>query len=189
MDERANVIEIGGGGTVGPGEVVGVCGPDARGVLELVCGQRPGAPGAVRVEGADPYRDRTVLVGALWAEDGLYGELSLREVTGAWQRWSARPFTSDASTVLALLAPRAAVPYERLPSGDRRLFDLALALLAAPAALVADEPCTDLDPSEADTLWTALRSLELPVLVAARALPDLTGTDRIIPSASFLLAA
>ncbi|GAB2845419.1 hypothetical protein GCM10022221_50940 [Actinocorallia aurea] len=189
MDERANTIEVGGGVEVGPGEVVGVCGPDARGVLELACGQRPGEPGTVRVAGADPYRDRTVLVGALWAEGGLYGELSLREVTGAWRRWSGRPFGPDAESVLARLAGRAAVPYERLAAGERRLFDLALALLAAPAALVVDEPLDGLDGSEADALGAALRELEIPVLIGARTPSGVPGADRIVPTAAFLLAA
>ncbi|MDX6739876.1 ABC transporter [Actinocorallia sp. A-T 12471] len=189
MDERGNVIEIDGCVTVGPGEVVGIHGPGARAVLELASGQRPGARGAVRVDGADPYRDRSVMVGALWAEGGVYGELSLREVTGAWRRWSATPFGPDAEGVIAALARRTSIPYERLTPGERRLFDLVMALLAAPSALVVEEPCTGLDGAEAAKVWAALRGLKIPVLVGARLRNGVAKADRIVPSAGSLLAA
>ncbi|MCD0451848.1 ABC transporter [Actinocorallia sp. API 0066] len=190
MRNQPCVIEMAGGLAVGSGEVVGVCGPDARATLEAVCGERAGAPGTVLVAGADPYRERSrVLVGTLWADGGLYGELSLREVTGAWTRWSGRPFGPAARTALAALEGRSGVPYERLTQGERKLFDLALALLAEPDALVVDEPVTGLDGTEAAAVWAVLRALDLPVLVASRHPLGVMEADRIARSAWFPLAA
>lgn len=190
MSEQPWVIEMNGGVRVGPGEVVGVCGPGAQDVLALACGDRAGTPGAVRVRGADPYRERSrVLVGALWADDGLYGGLALREIAGAWRSWAPRRFGQDALSVIALLGRRQSVPYDGLAPGERRLFDLAVVLLAEPDALVVEEPATGLDGAEAGMVWAALRGLRLPVLVGARHPDGVLDADRIIRSAPFLLAA
>lgn len=163
------MIEVSGpvGFTVQAGEVVAVCGRAATALLEVVSGDRLSARGRVRIGGLDPYRDRSkVSVGALWADGGLYGELTLNEIIGAWRRWSSRPLDRDTVTALAALKGRESVPYSRLTCGERRRFDLTLVLISQPDALVVDEPSTGLDPEEAREVWRLIGSLRIPVLVA-----------------------
>lgn len=167
--------------TVRPGEVVAVCGRGATSLLEAVSGERLPADGRITVGGLDPYRRRAgVSVGALWADGGLYGDLTLEEIIGAWRRWASRPLDRDTVTALAALEGRECVPYARLTSGERRRFDLALVLISQPDALVIDEPATGLDPEEARQVWRLVKSLGIPVLVAARCPAEALKADRIV---------
>ncbi len=178
--------------TVRAGEVVAVCGRDAATLLETVSGDRLARSGTVTVAGCDPYRERArVNVGALWADGGLYGELTLAEIIGAWQRWSSRPLDRDTVTALAALEGRESVPYSRLTSGERRRFDLTLVLISRPDALVVDEPATGLDPEEARAVWRLVASLSIPVLIATRCPAEALKADRVVllDSPSSLLAA
>ncbi|WP_106401937.1 ATP-binding cassette domain-containing protein [Actinocorallia populi] len=167
--------------TVRAGEVVAVCGRGTTALLEAVSGDRLPARGRVAVGGSDPYRQRAgVSVGALWADGGLYGDLALEEIIGAWRRWASRPLDRDTVTALAALEGRECVPYSRLTSGERRRFDLALVLVSQPDALVIDEPATGLDPQEAREVWRLVKSLGIPVLVAARCPAEALKADRVV---------
>jgi len=192
--EEVGMIEVSGktAFTVQAGEVVAVCGGDATSLLEAVSGDRLPADGRITVGGLDPYRQRArVSVGALWADGGLYGELALDEIIGAWRNWSSRPLDRDTVTALAALKGRESVPYSRLTSGERRRFDLTLVLISQPDALVIDEPATGLDPEEARAVWRLVKSLGIPVLVAARCPAEALKADRtvLLDSAVDLLAA
>lgn len=167
--------------TVQAGEVVAVCGQDAASLLEAVNGGRLSARWRVSVGGLDPYRERArVSVGTLWADGGLYGELALNEIIGAWRRWSSRPLDRDTVTALAALKGRESVPYARLTSGERRRFDLALVLISQPEALVIDEPSTGLDVEEGRAVWRLLGSLSIPVLVATWCPAEALKADRTV---------
>ncbi|MEO5875981.1 MAG: ATP-binding cassette domain-containing protein, partial [Streptosporangiaceae bacterium] len=97
--EGVEMIEVrglrisGGPGTasfsVAPGELVAVCGRSgATSLLEIISGYRKPEAGRVRVGGHDPYSERgQVTVGTLWAEGGLFGELTLNEIVDAWRAW------------------------------------------------------------------------------------------------------
>jgi len=177
------MIEISGPVTVGvrPGEVVAVCGDAGTALLEAVAGDRLPGRGRVSVGGLDPYRQRArVSVGALWADGGLYGELSLDEIVEAWRRWSSRPLDRDTVTALAAMEGRESVPYSQLTPGERRRFDLTLVLISRPEALVIDEPATGLDPEEARAVWRLVKSLEIPVLVATRCPAEALKADRTV---------
>lgn len=177
MIEVSGPVEL----TVEPGEVVAVCGLDTTSLLESVHGDRPLPEGSVKVCGLDPYRHRAeVSVGALWADGGLYGDLTLSEIVAAWRRWSSRPLDQDTATALAALEGRESVPYSRLTSGERRRFDLALVLISQPDALVVDEPSTGLDPQEARSVWRLLGSLNVPVLVATRCPAEALKAGRVV---------
>lgn len=171
--------------TVQPGEVVAVCGRAGTALLEAVSGDRLPSRGRVAVRGLDPYRQRArVSVGALWADGGLYGDLSLDEIIRAWRRWSSSPLDRDTVTALAALKGRESVPYSQLTSGERRRFDLTLVLISRPDALVIDEPATGLDPEEARDVWRLVKSLEIPVLVATCCPAEALKADRTIFSDS-----
>jgi len=57
-------------------------------------------------------------------------------------------------------------PLRELSIGQRRRFDLACALLAAPHVLVLDEPTNHLSVGLVDDLTTALRETSAAVVVA-----------------------
>lgn len=177
---------------VRPGELVAVCGQSAALLLDLVSGERRPESGSVRVGGLDPYSERSRLtVGVLGADGGLYGDLALDEIVGAWRNWSTHPLDDDTITALTGLRRRGGVPYSRLTPGEQRRFDLTMIMISRPDALVVDEPATGLDAEESRAMWHLIRSLRLPVLVATRSLYEARKADRavLLDPASAPLAA
>lgn len=167
--------------TVGPGEIVAVCGRAAGEIADLADGSRHAISGTVRVDGRDPYRDRAhVTVGRLGADEGLYGELCLDEIIGAWRSWSSHPMDEDAVAAIAGLRHRGSVPYDRLTPAERRRFDLAMVMIGRPEAIVVEEPVTWLDADGSDDMWALLRSLQVPVLVAVADESSAMGADRFV---------
>jgi ABC-2 type transport system ATP-binding protein len=180
-------LEIAGGPgtasfTVAAGELVAICARNgATPLLEIISGYRKAEVGLVRVDGHDPYTERgDVTVGALWAEGGLFGELTLNEIVDAWRAWTSEPLARDTVVALAGLEPRAAVPFCRLTPGERRRFDLALAMIGKPSVLVIDEPTAGLDPEGSHEVWNLIRSLSVTVVVATRSPYEARNADRVL---------
>ncbi|GAA3230457.1 ATP-binding cassette domain-containing protein [Actinocorallia longicatena] len=167
--------------TVRPGEIVALCGHDATTLLDLVTGDTRPAEGTVRVNGLDPYTDRSrVTVAALSADDALYGDLTLNEIAGAWRTWATRPLPAAANTAMTGLTPRGTVPYTRLTPSERRRFDLAMALTTTPDALVITEPTTSLPTADSRAFWRTLRTLPLPILIATTSPREARKADRAL---------
>jgi ABC-2 type transport system ATP-binding protein len=180
-------LEIAGGPgtasfTVAPGELVAVCARSgATALLEIISGYRKAEVGLVRIGGHDPYTERgDVAVGALWAEGGLFGELTLNEIIEAWRAWTSEPLARDAVVALAGLQPQAAIAFCRLSPSERRRFDLALAMIGKPSVLVIDEPAAGLDPEGSHEVWNLIRSLSVTVIVSTRSPYEARNADRVL---------
>ncbi|MEO5873813.1 MAG: AAA family ATPase, partial [Streptosporangiaceae bacterium] len=98
----------------------------------------------------------------------------------AWRAWTSEPLARDAVVALAGLLPRASVPFCLLKPGERRRFDLALAMIGKPSVLVIDEPTAGLDPDCAREVWRLIHSLSITVVVATRSPYEAGNADRVL---------
>ncbi|MEV5572896.1 ATP-binding cassette domain-containing protein [Spirillospora sp. NPDC052269] len=140
--------------SVGRGEVHAVLGGQGAGkttLLETVAGQRRAVSGSVQVSGGGP--------GVVWREGGLFPGLTVAEVVDAWRRWTLDPLTRAEALRLTGLAGLSSVTFERLDAAERRLLDLALALVGRSDILLLDEPFAGLDAPDASRVRGVLRSL------------------------------
>ncbi|MBW8484886.1 ATP-binding cassette domain-containing protein [Actinomadura parmotrematis] len=173
--------------TLSRGEVYAVleavAGSGATTLLEAVAGLRRPVSGTVRVGGADPYEHRdAVRSGAVWREGGLFPGLTVAEVVDAWRRWTLDPLTRDEALALTGLAGLADVRFERLGPGERRLLDVALALVARSDVLYLDGPTAGLGGADAARVWDVLRLIAAhgtAVLVATGDPAEAARADRV----------
>ncbi|WP_141583177.1 ATP-binding cassette domain-containing protein [Actinomadura sp. WMMA1423] len=172
--------------TVARGEVYALLGRYGSGktaLLEILAGLRRPTGGAVRIRGVDPYADRNAArAGAVWRDGGLFPGLTVAEVVDTWRRWTLDPLTRDRALRLARLTRLADVPFERLTIGQRRLLDLALALVGRSDVLVLDEPTAGLDTAAAREVWSVLRALAadgVAVVVTTRDPDEACRADRV----------
>ena len=89
----------------------------------------------------------------------------------------------ESLTDLFNLAPLLKQPAGSLSGGQKRLVDIARALLHSPSILVLDEPTTALDPSAKQHLWGLLQKLKadfgLSVLVATHLMDEAQDCDQV----------
>ena len=154
--------------TAQPGEVLGLLGPNGAGkttlVRQLVGVLRPDA-GTVTLLGHDVTGDPATasrLLAWLGQEEPALVELPVGlavETTGRLRglgRGEARRATAALLDELGL-SELVARPMTRLSGGQRRLAQLATALVGDRPLLVLDEPTTGLDPAARRLVWQALR--------------------------------
>ena len=154
--------------TVNRGEVLGLLGPNGAGkttlVRQLVGVLRPDA-GTVSLLGHEVTGDPATasrLLAWLGQEEPALLELPVGlavETTGRLRgldRTAARRATADLLDELGLVE-LAARPMTKLSGGQRRLAQLATALVGDRPVLVLDEPTTGLDPAARRLVWQALR--------------------------------
>ncbi|MFD0684897.1 ATP-binding cassette domain-containing protein [Actinomadura fibrosa] len=172
--------------TVAEGDVYALLGRYGSGkttLLEMLAGLRRPTGGTVRVRGTDPYTDHdTVRTGTVWRDGGLFPGLTVAEVVDTWRRWTLDPLTRDDALRLTGLTRLADVPFERLTPGQRRLLDLALALVGRSDVLFLDEPTAGLDHAPARAVWAVLRSLAArgtTVVITTRDPEEACRADRI----------
>ncbi|WP_245868667.1 ATP-binding cassette domain-containing protein [Actinomadura meyerae] len=171
--------------TVAAGEICALLGRAGSGktaVLEAVAGLRRPVSGSVRVRGADPYGDREGLrLGAVWREGGDHAGFTVEEVAESYRRWTLDPLTTAEALELTGLGDLAAVRFERLTAGQRRLLDLALALLNRSDVLFLDDPLAGLDSGTVERIWTVLRDVAgsgAAILFSTRSLAEASRADR-----------
>jgi ABC-2 type transport system ATP-binding protein len=150
---------------VAPGEVFCLLGPNGAGkttTVEILEGYRLRDAGEVSVLGHDPadgeraMRERT---GIVLQDSGLQQNLTVGEMLEMYARWYPRPRRIDEVMELVELDARRDDLVPALSGGQRRRFDLALALVGDPDLLFLDEPTTGFDPHARRQAWAAIRSL------------------------------
>jgi ABC-2 type transport system ATP-binding protein len=172
--------------TVAQGEVYALLGRYGSGkttLLEILAGLRRPTGGTVRLRGVDPYTDRDAArAGAVWRDGGLFPGLTVTEVVDTWRRWTLDPLTRDEALRLARLTDVADIPFERLTAGQRRMLDLALALVGRSDVLFLDEPTAGLDAAAAREVWSALLMLAahgVSVVITTRDPDEACRADRV----------
>ncbi|MBB3043727.1 ATP-binding cassette domain-containing protein [Nocardioides sp. LMS-CY] len=176
------------------GELLGLIGPNGSGkstLLNALCGV-VAASGKVRIDGrpmplGSPAAARRNGIARVFQVPQTYPELSALEnvvvgsheqglvgVAGAWFRRRAmwrleRSRCREAMETLEMLglADVAAAPAESLSYGQRRLVDLARAMVAQPRLVLLDEPSAGLNDSETEHLGGLLRTInrDLPMVL------------------------
>lgn len=172
--------------TVAQGEVYALLGRYGSGkttLLEILAGLRRPTGGTVRLRGVDPYTDRDAArAGAVWRDGGLFPGLTVAEVVDTWRRWTLDPLTRDEALRLARLTDVADIPFERLTTGQRRMLDLALALVGRSDVLFLDEPTAGLDAAAAREVWSVLLMLAahgVSVVITTRDPDEACRADRV----------
>jgi ABC-2 type transport system ATP-binding protein len=151
---------------VAPGEVFGLLGPNGAGkttTVEILEGYRSRTGGIVSVLGHDPEQRPRALrarIGIVLQSTGMYRHITPREALRHFAAIYPRP--RDVEEVIAItgLQEKADAYLRTLSGGQRRRFDLALALIGDPELIFLDEPTTGFDPAARRTAWDVVRSLQ-----------------------------
>jgi zinc/manganese transport system ATP-binding protein len=192
---QAVLCEI--GGTIRPGEFIGIFGPNGSGkttLLRAILGLLPPVSGEIRVFGVRPG-ERNHGIGYLPQQRAAVVDLPLRGrdfVAAAWRgdRWGlpvagrrGRRLVERAIELVdgAALAER---PLAELSGGERQRLLLAQALLGEPRILLLDEPLVSLDPQFQQAVVALVRRIQLvegvTVLFTAHDVNPLIGAmDRV----------
>ncbi|MEQ1506007.1 MAG: ABC transporter ATP-binding protein [Myxococcota bacterium] len=143
---------------VAPGELVGLIGPNGGGKSTLLLAL------AGLVAPSSGTIDRTGTIGLVTTEPGLYplltGRENLRFFLGL-HGWSPERVDAAIGPALAQLGVTdrdLAQPAGTYSSGTRQKVSLARALVTDPAALLLDEPTSNVDPRSARVLLGAVRA-------------------------------
>jgi ABC-2 type transport system ATP-binding protein len=147
------------------GELFALLGTNGAGktsTMELLAGLAPAAPGAVRVFGHDPARERGRVrsrMGIMLQEGGFPPDLTVAETGRMWAGTLHAPRPVGEALELTGLQHRAGVAVRSLSGGERRRLDLAMAILGRPELLFLDEPTTGLDPERRRGTWLLISGL------------------------------
>ena len=154
-----------------PGELVAVSGPSGSGkstLLSCLAGLDEPDGGTVVVAGERISRRpeevrarvRSRHIGVLYQQANLIGQLSVRDNVSLAQRLANSPTGDDwREQVLAScgIAHRAGARPSQLSGGELVRAGIAVALAAAPAVVLADEPTGELDEDSAERIVGLLR--------------------------------
>ena len=133
------------------GELVAVIGPNGAGkttLLSILAGIQSPDAGSVELPAGD--------VGWVPQQPAVYSKLSVAENLRLFARLErvADPEGAVARMLAqADLADRADDEVAELSGGNRQRVNIAIGLIADPAALLLDEPSTALDPRQRERLW------------------------------------
>jgi ABC-2 type transport system ATP-binding protein len=153
---------------VGAGEIVGLLGPNGAGKSTLVralVGRVRADAGTIRLFGRDASeRGAREVLGWVPQEIALYPDLSARENLELFARLHG---LVDAAVLRAAaqgldfanLAERADDVVETFSGGMKRRLNLVLGLLAAPKALLLDEPTVGVDPQSRERIFGMIEEL------------------------------
>lgn len=148
------------------GEVFALLGPNGAGkttTIETLEGYRAPDSGTVRVLGLDPQRQGRALkplIGVMLQQDGLYPDLSAREVLRLFAGYYKQPQNVEALLKRVGLADAAKTRYRRLSGGQKRRLALAVTLVGNPQLVFLDEPTTGMDPQARLATWEIVRDLK-----------------------------
>jgi ABC-2 type transport system ATP-binding protein len=183
---------------VAPGECVALLGPNGAGkttLTSLVTGLLVPRSGQIVVAGADPAHAATRRqLGVVQQRIGWPRTLTVAEVVhgAAVRAGVSRLHVGPALAEVGLgdLRRRRAA---KLSGGQQQRLQLAMALVAAPALLVLDEPTTGLDAATRRDFWTTLatrRDRGSGVLLATHQLDEAAAVaDRVVVLAEGHVAA
>lgn len=148
------------------GEIFALLGPNGAGkttTIEMLEGYRAPDSGTVRVLGLDPLhqgRELKPLIGVMLQQDGLYPDLSAREVLRLFAGYYERSQDVEALLTRVGLADVAKTRYRRLSGGQKRRLALAVTLVGNPHLVFLDEPTTGMDPQARLATWEIIRELK-----------------------------
>lgn len=140
-----------------PGEVVAVIGPNGAGkttLLSIIGGIQKPDDGTLNLPSGE--------IGWVPQQAALYGKLTVAENLRLFARLERCTDVDDAVQRMLRqtgLEDRADDQVGTLSGGNRQRVNIAIGLLAEPAALLLDEPSAALDPRQRERLWQFIRAL------------------------------
>jgi ABC-2 type transport system ATP-binding protein len=140
-----------------PGEIVAIIGPNGAGkttLLSIVAGIQKPDSGELSLPAGE--------VGWVPQQTGVYGKLTVAENLRLFARLERCPDVEDVVARMLRqtgLEERAGDQVGTLSGGNRQRVNIAIGLLAEPAALLLDEPSASLDPRQRERLWEFIRAL------------------------------
>ena len=140
-----------------PGEVVAVIGPNGAGkttLLSIIGGIQKPDGGTLNLPSGE--------IGWVPQQAALYGKLTVAENLRLFARLERCTDVDDAVQRMLRqtgLEDRADDQVGTLSGGNRQRVNIAIGLLAEPAALLLDEPSAALDPRQRERLWEFIRAL------------------------------
>lgn len=140
-----------------PGEVVAVIGPNGAGkttLLSIIGGIQKPDGGTLNLPSGE--------IGWVPQQAALYGKLTVAENLRLFARLERCTDVDDAVQRMLRqtgLEDRADDQVGTLSGGNRQRVNIAIGLLAEPAALLLDEPSAALDPRQRERLWQFIRAL------------------------------
>lgn len=157
----------------GPGRITAVLGANGVGkstLLKAICGFLRPSGGRITLDGRDITRlapHQMVRRGLVYApqQPGIFGEMSVEEnvLIGGWS------FRRDAARLrrkieenferFPVLRERRQSPAGTLSGGQRRMVELARALMSDPRYLLIDEPSAGVAPVAADGVYRTIAAL------------------------------
>src|SRR5688572_6986455 len=170
---RGRIQAVGGVSfAVGPGEVVGLIGPDGAGktsVLQILAGVLSADGGAASVAGVDVLRDPERVKGVIgYMPQGLglnlYDSLTVGENVEFFRDLRRVPraqYADNRERLLRMtrLAPFLDRPAGALSGGMRQKLALICTLIHLPDVLLLDEPTTGVDPVSRRDFWTIVHTV------------------------------
>ncbi len=166
--------------------IVGLIGPNGAGkttLFDVICGRQAADTGTVRLDGrpiealrvhqrarlgfARTFQECRVLAEETCLDNVLFGAQDKR-LGAEWMQCVTRragsrdALRAEARRLLALvnLDGHADTPAAALSYGQRRLLEIASALIARPKLLLLDEPASGVNPALLDTLRDFLRRIQ-----------------------------
>ncbi len=139
------------------GECVAITGPNGAGkttLLTILAGIQPPTEGSVGQPAGE--------IGWVPQQPAVYSKLSVRENLALFARLErVRDVRSSVEAMLEQtgLRERAEEEVGRLSGGSKQRLNIAIGLLAGPAALLLDEPSSSLDPRQRERLWEFIGDL------------------------------
>lgn len=137
------------------GEIFGLLGPNGAGkttTLEILEGLKLADSGEIKIL-------RKKEIGVVLQESGFFQELSLSELFSLFQAFYQKARPVEELIKQFQLEKIITSAYHELSSGQRRRFELALALLHKPKLLILDEPTVGLDPQARQNFWEIILEL------------------------------
>ncbi|GLR27578.1 ABC transporter ATP-binding protein [Limnobacter litoralis] len=180
--------------TLNPGEMLGLLGPNGGGkttLISLIAGLVNPAEGHIQVNGVDVRQQALTARKSLGfvfqsvSLDPFMSVLQNLEFAAGLQGMSERQISPRIAELCDSLPIKAYLhkPVGALSGGQKRLVDIARALVHNPKVLILDEPTTALDPSAKGLLWSTLKSLQernhLSILVATHLMDEAQDCDRV----------
>jgi ABC-2 type transport system ATP-binding protein len=180
-------------GSVGPGEITGLVGPDGAGkstLIRLMTGLMTPDSGSLEVLGIDTREDPAAIqsqIGYMPQRFGLYEDLSVQENLDLYADLRGLPKAERPAVFGELLAFTDLGRFTarlagKLSGGMKQKLGLACALLKKPRLLLLDEPSVGVDPISRRELWKMVEDLTregIAVVWSTAYLDEAEACDRV----------